>query len=50
MEEARERDEEPLQDLRLVLGILWMQRQLLNRPGCGLGGSDEPLNSDCDGG
>lgn len=48
MEEARERDEEPLQDLRLVLGILWMQRQLLYRPG--LGGSDEPLNSDYDDG
>lgn len=47
--EARERDEGPPQDLRLELDILWMLRQLSNRPGCDLGVSDEALNN-CDGG
>lgn len=41
------RDEELPQDLRLELGILWMLRQLSNRPDCGLGGLDGALNSDC---
>lgn len=43
--EVREHDEEPPQHLRLALGILWTLRQLSNRLGCGLGGSDEPVSS-----